>query len=157
MNKIILIVLCVFCVWIILNYIILIIKQMQTMNMFKKMDLLLIKKYTFLTKFLSNPDFSNDKNVIEICKYLNELVNLPQGCKFINRKLALNYIISNLLEPVFKIKNIPDEYKLIKSELENYGVIYNNNASKLKYRVEIFPTSIIARLLNIKTVDFYRG
>ena len=136
----------IYTFWLLLNYISLLIKNNQVNRIFKKLEILLNKRYEIWEAFYS----SKIDN-----KYLEELKNLPKGVKYLNRKLALNYIITQSLDNTKE--NIPNELKIVNAELTTLAETYNNQALKLKTKVEVFPTSIMARFLNIKTVDFYRG
>ena len=147
MSKILIIISVLFVVWIIFNFFLLVIKNYLALNTFVKLEKLLIKRYKiFETMNLRS----------EISKYLEELKNLPSGIKFLNRKLALNYIITkDLRESGYN--NFTDEYRIVNSELINLGDVYNKKAMNLKTAVEVFPTAIMARFMNIKTVDFFRA
>lgn len=145
---IILTVISVYILWLILNFVLLIYKNANTLNTFKKLEQLFIKRYEIWDKFTLSE---------ECRKYLEELKSLPQGIKFLNRKLALNYVISEQIRQNISQEELPDECKIINAELSNIGEIYNDRADILKRAVEIFPKSFFARFLNIKSTDYYRG
>ena len=148
MEKYIIIVLGIVILWLILNFALLVVRNVSALNTFKKLELLLKKRYAMLEKILSKTDTT---------KYLKELESLPDGIKFLNRKLALNYIISQDLVQNYDETILPEEYRVLNAEINCLGNIYNNRATRLKISVEVFPTALMARLMNIKTVDFYRG
>ncbi|MBR6127546.1 hypothetical protein IKQ21_07675 [bacterium] len=134
--------------WLILNFFLLITKNLRVINDFKKLESLLNKRYGILDNMMISDDNK---------KYLEELKSLPKGIKYLNRKLALNYILSKTVNESLSDENLPDEYKIVNAELANIGEIYNKDADILKRAVEIFPKSFYARFLNIKSVDYYRG
>ena len=148
MEKYILIVVGIFLIWLLLNFAILLIRKTTTHNTFKKLEKLLKKRYVLLNKIELKTDS---------LRYLKELESLPEGIKYLNRKLDLNYIISQDLLKNYNENIFSDEYKILDSEIRHIGNIYNNKATHLKTSVEIFPTALMARFMNIKTVDFYRG
>ena len=79
-----------------------------------------------------------------------------------NNEYGISFIESRNKNDVERLKNyneniFSDEYKILDSEIRHIGNIYNNKATHLKTSVEIFPTALMARFMNIKTVDFYRG
>ena len=146
MTKIALFILALFFIWFLFNYVLLILKNGAVMTAFKKLEKLLIKRYDIVSK-IGVPQ--------ETGRYLEELKNLPTGTKFLNRKLALNYIVTKSINGI--PQGLSDEYKIINAELFALGEDYNQKAQKLKFATEVFPTSFVARFINIKTVDFYRA
>ena len=144
-KSVLLVIICVYIFWLCLNFILLIIKNSRALNTFKKLEQLLIKRYDLFEK-LPLPE--------ETQKYVQELKSLPAGVKFLNRKLALNYIVTCAVADINP--ELSDEYKIITAELNNLGEIYNKRAMSLKMATEIFPKSFYARFLRIKTIDFYR-
>ena len=134
--------------WLIWNFISLIYKNSRAVCAFKKLEKLFIKRYELLGRL-----FRLDENK----QYLDELNSLPAGVSYVDRKLALNYVLSEYIKQNYSNDSLPDEYKIVTSELKNVGDRYNLRAKILKQAVEIFPKSFYARFLNIKVMDFYRG
>ena len=149
MEKIISLILVIYLVWFVFKFIMLIVTNITALNAFYKVEQLLNKRYEIIASILAKSNNDNE----EIAKYLEELKNLPKGKKFLNRKLALNYVLTSMLP-----ENIEsDEYRVVTLELKTLGDIYNHKADKLKVCTEVFPASFYARFLRIKPLDYYRG
>ena len=147
-KAILLTVILLYLLWLVINFVSLIYKNSKVVSSFKKLEQLLIKRYGILDSIVKSEESK---------KYLEELKSLPQGMKFLNRKLALNYLLTKCIKQENSGEEFPDEYKITTAQLQNFGDVYNNRADILKRAVEIFPKSFYARFLNIKTVDYYRG
>lgn len=87
--------------------------------------------------------------------YIAEYVEVEPNLKNIDRKVALNYIILQSLD-----ENIDEGAKNVIRELETSIIsdkeTYNKYASKFRYAMEVFPSSFIGRLLEMRTVDFFK-
>lgn len=137
-----LILICYYVLWLIVNYVRLIITNSIALNTFKELEKLFIKRYELFENISSEGQ-----------KYIEELKTLPVGIKFLNRKLALNYIVTE----IYKKEEMNESEGLanINAEIFKLGQIYNKRALKLKNLTEIFPASFYARFLRIKPIDFY--
>ena len=135
-------------------------------KLFKKLDLKLNARYGLaieLSKIIN--DSNKQEYISKICNHLRVLTN---DYKNIDRKLALNIEISSFVkQAIERIKkdnylqteyiNLIEEYQVLENDISELSIKYNQIAKKLRKYVDIFPTSFIARLVNIKYTDLYKA
>jgi hypothetical protein len=95
------------------------------------------------------------KDIKTASKYISEYVETEPSLKTIDRKIALNYIVLQTLDD-----NIDEGVKRVIREMEisikEDKEAYNKLAYKLKYALEVFPSSYIGRLIEMRTLDFFK-
>ena len=118
--------------------------KFYTEFLFKKIDILFKQRYNLIEKFLPNDKFAE---LTQAKSLSDELIN-------IDRKIALNYLLENMITENSQPEFI--QYKSLTEEIAILAKEYNKYAEKLKQNTEIYPASFLARLMNIKSVDFIK-
>ena len=135
----------------------------------KSFDILFIelKKHIFITKeFLES--FNNSDNidaelVNETISFITKLTDFSvekdgneriigyANAIFINMEKILILLTENNFQ-----NNVYKKYQISEQNFENTKLIYNSKAKRLKHYIDTFPSSLIARFKNIRTMDYIK-
>ena len=147
-----------------IKYILLLSAKRNTDKSFcKTFDELLLLYEEIITLFSLNPaDSFDDKNLVgDTKKLISEAKTFSIQTDSNERIIAYaNTILENTKTFTDRICEKEGENLSIKNynkqvnEFNKTKELYNSSAIKLKYYVDVFPTSLFARLKDIKTVDF---
>ena len=95
------------------------------------------------------------QNIKTASKYIAKYVETEPNLKNLDRKIALNYIILQSLDEDLE-ENAKGIIRELETSIKKDKEKYNRLAYKLKYALEVFPSSYIGRLIEMRTVDFFR-
>ena len=159
--------------WIYGIYVSLIKKRNKAMEAFSSIDVQLKKRYdlipnilTFAQKFMEH-----ERGLMEeVTKLRTQVMGLPDNFENIDRKIALDGEIANKMGQIMvAVENYPQlksdqtmvtamqTYNEVEEHISAARRFYNSAANELKNAVEIFPSSLIARMINVKAVDFFKA
>ena len=167
----ILLLVCAFSIWLYLSYVdvskkrdILLDEYENVINEIEKRDVLLDDIITF-----SQNNIETMKDLIEyIIRLRTEIKNLGIKTEFINRRIAfenelelkatslIEFIKEQQLAADNSITNVIKSYDDFSIILANKKQEYNKAAGFLRKAVDVFPTSFLARLNNIKSADYMK-
>lgn len=88
-------------------------------------------------------------------KYIAEYLEVEPNLKNIDRKIALNYIIIQALDNGLE-EGAKGAIEQLEASIKSDKEAYNKLASRLKYALEVFPSSYIGRLMEMRAVDFFK-
>ena len=105
----------------------------------------------------------------EVTKLRTDVMKLSSSFENIDRKIALDAQIAQKMKQfMVAVENYPQlkadqpmitaiqTYNEVEEHIAAARRFYNSAANELKNAVEIFPSSFVARLMNIKAVDFFK-
>lgn len=164
--KVLLIIFFLLCLWFAWQRTLLIIAYRNACHSFNKFfaD---FKKYTevicmFLDEYqkITNADIEKVNKTFEFISKIRDFSVEVDG----NERIIgyMNAILSNAddLLSVFELEenksDIHEKYLISKKNFETEKEKYNNDAKILKHYVDVFPTSFIARLKDIRFVDYVK-
>ena len=155
--------------WFVLACLSLIYRKNHTVKLFKAMEKLLKLQYGVLLKILDivKKNIQEDNSIIEeTINYIDLTEKIPSDELNIDRKLGINALINKNFQYIMKraeiypnIQSSNDFISSVQKLKEFEGCLvssaekYNCSVYKLKHMVEVFPTSFMARLINIKAID----
>ena len=154
-------------------YVSLIKKKNKALEAFSSVDVQLKKRYDLLPNIISVAKgyMAYEKNIFEeITRLRSQFQQIMNSEHNISKKLMLNSELSNKLSGLFlTFENYP-ELKADKtmivlmqtfSEVEEHIAaarrFYNSAVNELNNAVQIFPSSIVAFLINIKPFEFFKA
>ena len=138
-------------------------RQNKTLKAFKTVDTLLKKRYEFIPDILTNAlsNTTEDHSFLEDTKQLYmEVLSLGVNLKTLDRRIALDGELAKNISKIIASLNNTVEVQAINEYNKEYDKIlcaknkYNTLAGKLKTTVEVFPSSLISRFMNVKPLDF---
>ena len=154
-------------------YVSLIKKRNKTQEAFSAIDVQLKKRYDLIPNILTIAQkyMDHERGLMEeVTKLRTQAVNIPDGFENIDRKIALD---SQIAQKMGQIMVAVENYPQVKADqtmitaMQTYNEVeehiaaarrfYNSAANELKNAVEIFPSSLIARMINVKAVDFFKA
>lgn len=154
-----------------LIYISVLIRKDTVIKNFAKIDTLLKKRYYFISDVLSVAQkyMVHEKGiVVDVLSIKAKLSDLTSEYKYINRKIALNTLLEREMKQLISaIEKYPelnsDEtmlsivqiYNEHEKNIESKKAAYNIAARKLRHATDIFPSSFVARMSEIKATDYY--
>jgi len=160
-------------IWLYIMHVTLIKKRNKVLEAFSCVDVQLKRRYDLLPNiiFIAKGYMEYEKNVLEkITKLRSQYQNTLNSFKNINKKLELNSKIISEIDGIFAtFENYPqlksDKTMILTmqtfSETEDHIAaarrFYNSAVNELKNSVEIFPSSLIASLMNIKAPEFFKA
>lgn len=169
---IVLCLLCLICVWMFAAYKNVKEKEEDTLDCFEKVDKELQKRYILIPEIISlSQKLSKiDNSSLEyINKLKNEVTEIGLNQDYMNRRIALDKELENKTELLlaglkenlsedsdYSINDIVNSYYKISDEVEIAKQEYNDSARVLRKAVDVFPTSFMARLNNIKWFDYIK-
>ena len=153
-------------------YVSLIQKRNKTQEAFSSIDVQLKKRYDLIPNLLTIAQkyMDHERSLIEeVTKLRTDVMKLSSSFENIDRKIALDTQIAQKMgQFMVAVENYPQlkadqpmitamqTYNEVEEHIAAARRFYNSAANELKNAVEIFPSSFIARLMNIKAVDFFK-
>lgn len=158
-------------IWMYCLYVGLIMKKNKVKEAFLSIDVQLKKRYDLLPNIIAiaKKFMEHERSIMEeITKLRAETLKLSNNYGNINEKIKLDKEISAKMNQIFAcFENYP-QLKSDKTMLNTMKIycdvedhiaaarrFFNSAVLELKNAVEIFPSSIIACMLNIKSTDFF--
>lgn len=148
-------------------------KKNKVQEAFSAIDVQLKKRYDLIPNILTIAQkyMEHKRGLIEeVTKLRTEVININSGYENIDRKIALD---GQLAQKMGQIMVAVENYPQLKADqtmimaMQTYNEVeehiaaarrfYNSAANELKNAVEIFPSSLFARMMNIKPVDFFKA
>ncbi len=158
--------------WIYCVYVGLIRKRNKAMEAFSSIDVQLKKRYDLVPNILTIAQrfMEHERGLMEeITKLRTQLKDLPANLENIDRKIALDGQLADKMgQIIVAVENYPQlksdqtmitaiqSYNEVEEHISAARRFYNSAANELKNAVEIFPSSLIARMINVKSVDFFK-
>ena len=140
---------------------------------FSSVDVQLQKRYDLIPNILTIAQkfLEHERGLMsEITKLRAQAVQLRNGLNNINKKIEID---KNFTDKMGQFMIAVENYPQLKSDqamvtaMQSYNEVeehisaarrfYNSAANELKNAVEIFPSSIIASMLNIKAYEFFKA
>ena len=159
--------------WIYGIYASLIKKRNKAMEAFSSIDVQLKKRYDLIPNILTIAQkfMEHERGLMEeVTKLRTQVMGLPSNFENIDRKIALDGEIANKMGQIMvAVENYPQlksdqtmvtaiqTYNEVEEHISAARRFYNSAAKELKNAVEIFPSSLIARMINVKAVDFFKA
>lgn len=153
-------------------YVSLIQKRNKTQEAFSSIDVQLKKRYDLIPNLLTIAQkyMDHERGLIEeVTKLRTDVMKLSSSFENIDRKIALDAQIAQKMKQfMVAVENYPQlkadqpmitaiqTYNEVEEHIAAARRFYNSAANELKNAVEIFPSSFVARLMNIKAVDFFK-
>ncbi len=153
-------------------YVSLIQKRNKTQEAFSSIDVQLKKRYDLIPNLLTIAQkyMDHERSLIEeVTKLRTDVMKLSSSFENIDRKIALDAQIAQKMgQFMVAVENYPQlkadqpmitamqTYNEVEEHIAAARRFYNSAANELKNAVEIFPSSFVARLMNIKAVDFFK-
>lgn len=148
-------------------------KRNKAGEAFSSIDVQLKKRYDLIPNLLTIAQkyMDHERGLLEeVTKLRNQAVNIPDGFENIDRKIALDTQIAQKMgQFMVAVENYPQlkadqpmmtamqTYNEVEEHIAAARRFYNSAALELKNAVEIFPSSLIARMINVKAVDFFKA
>lgn len=159
--------------WSYLIYASLIRKRNKAQEAFYSIDVQLKKRYDLIPNILTIAQkyMEHEREVLEeVTKLRTQVIGLSSSFENIDRRIALDgEIVKKMGQIMVTLENYPQlkadktmlvamqTYNEVEEHIAAARRFYNSAANELKNVVEVFPSSLMARMLNIKTVDFIKA
>lgn len=146
-------------------------KKNKVLEAFSSVDVQLKKRYDLIPNIIAiaKAFMEHEKSLMaEVTNLRAQAMEIKSDFKNINEKLSLDSIIAKKMQQFFVLS---EQYPQLKSDktmmtvMQTYNEVeehiaaarrfYNSATYELNNAVEIFPSSIIAKMLNIKSKDFF--
>jgi len=153
-------------------YVSVITKKNKVQEAFSSIDVQLKKRYDLIPNILTIAQkfMEHEKSLIEeVTRLRSQVVSINSNYNNIDKKIALDSEISKKMGQIIVAV---EQYPQLKSDqtmltaMQTYNEIeehisaarrfYNSATNDLKNAVEIFPSSLIAKLCNIKAAEFFK-
>ena len=147
-------------------------KRNKADEAFSAIDVQLKKRYDLIPNILTIAQkyMEHERGIMEeVTKLRTQVMGLSSNFENIDRKIALDGEISKKMGQIMvAVENYPQlkadqtmitamqTYNEVEEHIAAARRFYNSAANDLKNAVEIFPSSLFARMLNIKAVDFLK-
>ena len=148
-------------------------KRNKADEAFSAIDVQLKKRYDLIPNILTIAQkyMEHERGIMEeVTKLRTQVMGLSSNFENIDRKIALDGEISKKMGQIMvAVENYPQlkadqtmitamqTYNEVEEHIAAARRFYNSAANDLKSAVEIFPSSLFARMLNIKAVDFFKA
>lgn len=159
--------------WIYAVYVQLISKRNKVQEAFSAIDVQLKKRYDLIPNILTIAQkyMDHERGILEeVTKLRAQVMGISSSYENIDKKIALDNEISQKMGQIkVAMENYPElkadqtlvtaqqTYNEVEEHIAAARRFYNSAANELKNAVEIFPSSFIARMMNIKSVDFFKA
>ena len=159
--------------WVYGIYVSLIQKRNKTQEAFSAIDVQLKKRYDLIPNILTIAQkyMDHERGLMEeVTKLRTQVMGIPDGFENIDKKIALDTQIAQKMGQIMvAVENYPQvkadqtmitamqTYNEVEEHIAAARRFYNSAANELKNAVEIFPSSLIARMINVKAVDFFKA
>ena len=160
-----------FVLWLYWSYASLIKKRNKVQEAFAAVDVQLKKRYDNIPNILTiAAEFmEHERSLIEeVTKLRTKYTNLPNTFDNIDEKISLSSEIANKIGNLaIAVENYPQlksdqtmivamqTYNEVEEHISAARRFYNSAVNELKNAVEIFPSSLIAKLCGVKSVEFF--
>ena len=154
------------------TYVSVIQKKNKVLEAFSSIDVQLKKRYDLIPNILTlaNKFMEHERGLMEeVTKLRTQVMSLPNDIKNIGQKLQLDSQIKGLMGQIMvAVENYPDlksdqtmvtamqTYNEVEEHIAAARRFYNSAVLELNNSVEIFPSSIFASFLGIKTQEFFQ-
>ena len=161
-----------FIIWLYLTYVSVIKKRNKVQEAFASVDVQLKKRYDNIPNILTVAAkfMEHERSLIEdVTKLRTQYTNLPNTFENIDEKIQLSNELANKMGNLtVAVENYPQlksdqtmivamqTYNEVEEHISAARRFYNSAANELKNAVEIFPSSLIAKLCGIKAVEFFK-
>lgn len=148
-------------------------KKNKVQEAFAAIDVQLKKRYDLIPNILTIAQkyMEHERGLIEeVTKLRTEVMSINSSYENIDRKIALDGQLSQKMGQIaVAVENYPQlkadqtmmvamqTYNEVEEHIAAARRFYNSAANELKNAVEIFPSSLFARMMNIKSVDFFKA
>lgn len=169
--KILVFVCIVLLIWLYGIYVSLIQKRNKVGEAFSSIDVQLKKRYDLIPNILTIAQkfMEHERGLIEdVTKLRTEVLSLSDNLESVNKKIELDNLIKDKMKQLLvSVENYPQlksdqtmvtamqTYNEVEEHIAAARRFYNSAANELKNAVEIFPSSLIAAIFNVKAVDFF--
>lgn len=170
--QIIMVIIALFVVlWLYFTYVSLIKKRNKVQEAFASVDVQLKKRYDVIPNILAIAAkfMEHERSLIEeVTKLRTKYTNLSNSFDNIDEKISLsNELANKMANLTVAVENYPQlksdqtmvvamqTYNEVEEHIAAARRFYNSAVNELKNAVEIFPSSLIAMLCNIKSVEFF--
>lgn len=159
--------------WLYAVYAQLISKRNKAQEAFASIDVQLKKRYDLIPNILTIAQkyMDHERGIFEeVTKLRTQVMGMSSSYENIDKKIALdNEIVQKMGQIKVAMENYPElkadqtlvtaqqSYNEVEEHIAAARRFYNSAANELKNAVEIFPSSLIARMINIKAVDFFKA
>lgn len=147
-------------------------KKNKVHEAFASIDVQLQKRYDLLPNILTIAQkyMDHEKGLLEeVTKLRTQVMSLSSKFENIDRKIALDGELAKKMGQIMvAVENYPQlkadqtmitamqTYNEVEEHIAAARRFYNSAALELKNAVEIFPSSMFAAILNIKSTDFFK-
>lgn len=168
-----LIILLIICIWLYGIYVALIKKRNKVQEAFASIDVQLKKRYDLIPNILTIAQkfMEHERSLIEdVTKLRTEALSLGSKYENIERKFNLDGQITDKMgQLMVAVENYPQlksdqtmmtamqTYNEVEEHIAAARRFYNSAANDLKNAIEIFPSSVIAKIEGIKAVEFFKA
>lgn len=151
-------------------YVALIQKKNKVQEAFSSIDVQLKKRYDLLPNILTIAQkyMDHEKGLLEeVTKLRTQVMGISSNIQNIDRKINLDSKIADKMGQILvAVENYPQlkadqtmitamqTYNEVEEHIAAARRFYNSAALELKNAVEIFPSSMIAAMMNVKAVSF---
>ena len=148
-------------------------KKNKVMEAFSSISVQLKKRYDLIPNILTlaGKFMEHERGLMEkVTELRTQAMALPNDMNSIGKKLELDNQIKNAMGQIMvAVENYPQlksdqtmmtamqTYNEVEEHIAAARRFYNSAANELKNAVEIFPSSLIARMINVKAVDFFKA
>jgi len=166
------IVLLVLCLWFYGIYVSLIKKRNKVQEAFASIDVQLKKRYDLIPNILTIAQkfMDHERSLIEdVTKLRTEVLSIGSEYKNIEQKIELDKQITDKMgQLMVAVENYPQlksdqtmitamqTYNEVEEHIAAARRFFNSAANDLKNAVEIFPSSVIAKIEGIHAVEFFK-
>lgn len=162
--KIVLIILLLLILWLSVKYVLLLCAKRNADIVFNKF-LKKLKEHAevvdlLLEESMKYPDIDKDK-INETKEYISKLQGFSVEKDGNERIIGYTNAVFNNVRDMYTVMyasenktEILTKYNALNKEFETEKNAYNTSAGILKHYADVFPTSLFARLKNIRTMDF---
>ena len=162
--------LCAICLWLCNSYVTVIKKREEAYDCFERVANELKKRSSLITDIILSTDkyLLSHQPLINSIKILQkEVLELGLEPEFMNRRIALDKELENKSNQLINIiKEDTELFQLVSNSIKIYFELneyihmvkqdYNSAAESFRKAVDVFPSSFMARLKNIKSIDYMK-
>ena len=154
-------------------YVSLVKKKNKVLEAFASIDVQLKKRYDLIPNIIriAKQYMEHEKTVLEdITNIRSKLMTFSDKYKNVSQKAVLdNELAQKMASIMLAVENYPQlkanetmimamqTYNEVEEHIAAARRFYNSAVNELKNAVEIFPSSIIAKLVGIKALDFFKA
>ena len=144
--------------WVCIKYFAYKIAKNEAFNEFDTIKKQIDNQYDFILYLISKYESSmvnEQKQITEIKDLITKAKNFSLEKDGADIIIAFaNAVFQKTEGIVTNYTDILEEYRSSHTKFNNYAEKYNNAAKKLRYYIDVFPTSFICRLSKVKTLNY---